>query len=665
MKRYISIFTAAALLLTLITACRNADQNLPETVSNVSSEISVDSNAETDTAENINENNFSKCEEILAGMSTEEKIAQKLMPAFRYYTDENGGLSAVTEINSDISDLISEHGFSGVILFAQNISNVEQTVKLINDMQTANAAAENRPRLFVGVDQEGGSITRIDFGTSFCGNMALAATGNPDNAEECGSIIGSELSALGFNVDFAPVVDVNSNPSNPVIGTRSFSDDSETAALFGGSFVKGIQSQGVSAVLKHFPGHGDTSTDSHTGLPCIYKTYDELKSSDLVPFQKCADLQTDMIMTAHIQFPEIENETYTSISTGEEITLPATLSKTIIKDILRSDMNYHGVVITDAMQMDAIAENFDRLDSAALAFNASVDILLMPMDIYSAEDYEELSQYISDIAQLADNGTISMESIDSSVLRILKLKQNRGLLDTYDIDVTAKTAKAKALVGSAENHTGEWEITQNSITLVKNDNNTLPIKSGKTVVVTANSEENTAVEYAVQKLKDNGKYPNDSEIVVIGRDVGLDTVESEIDGAENVIALSEIGFAEEMNPYSGYGADSLAVDTLIDYAHECNAKFTVISCDLPYDSARYSNADSILIAWSSKGASEDSRISDGDLESYAANIPCAVYLAFSQSDSPVGKLPVDIPKIDDYYGYSTGILYQRGFGLTY
>ena len=664
-KKYISIILAAVLILASITACNDKSETMYERQYEISYEIPNDTDTAQDTVKTVGEIDFNKCEEILADMSTEEKIAQKIMPTFRYFTNENGELTAVTEMNSEISNLLVKHGFSGVILFAQNISTAEQTVKLIHDMQTANAAANNRPQLFIGVDQEGGSISRIDFGTSFCGNMALAATGNSENAKECASLIGSELTALGFNVDFAPVLDVNSNPSNPVIGTRSFSDDPDTAALFGSAFVQGIQSQGVSAALKHFPGHGDTSTDSHIGLPCIYKTYEELKSSELIPFRKCADSGSDMIMTAHIRFPEIEKETYASIATGEEITLPATLSKTIINDILRNDMNYEGVVITDAMQMDAIAENFDRLDSAALAFNASADILLMPMDTYSQSDFDELSRYISDIAELADNGTISMEKIDNSVLRILKLKQKRGLLDCYNADVTEKLEKAHTQVGSADNHNKEWEIAEKSVTLVRNDNNALPIKSGKTVVITAHSDENETVGYALKKLREFENSDISSDVAVICRDMGIDEIESEIDGAKNVIALSEVDFAEELNPYSGYGDDSSVLDTLIEYAHECGAKFTVISCGLPYDSARYMNADGILIAWSAKGASEDSRISDGDLESCGANIPCALYLAFSHIDSPEGKLPLNIPKIDDSYGCSSEILYHRGFGLTY
>ena len=158
-KKCISALLSAILILITITACSDKT----ETVSKTSSETPID----TDTSETVNEIDYSKCDEILSGMSTEEKIAQKLMPTFRYFTNENGELSPVKEINGDISDLLGKHGFSGVILFAQNISSAEQTVKLIDDMQTANTAADNRPQLFVGVDQEGGSITRIDFGTSF------------------------------------------------------------------------------------------------------------------------------------------------------------------------------------------------------------------------------------------------------------------------------------------------------------------------------------------------------------------------------------------------------------------------------------------------------------------------------------------------------------------
>ncbi len=658
LNKYISLFLVLIMCIASITACEEKKTDTPITAEQNTEDLDLSTDA-------VPENNISRCEEILSKMTTEQKVAQKIMPTFRYYTNENGELEAVTEINYEISDILNRYSFGGIILFAQNISTAEQTVRLIDDFQKANAI-NDRPQLFIGVDQEGGSITRIDYGTSFCGNMALAATNDSENAFQCGKVIGSELKSLGFNVDFAPDVDVNNNPYNPVIGTRSFSDDPNIAGEYGAKLMQGLQSQNISAALKHFPGHGDTSTDSHTGLPCINKNYDELKSNELIPFQKCVDLGADMIMTAHIQFPLIETETYTSISSGEKITLPATLSKTIINDILRNDMGYDGVVITDAMLMEAIEENFDKMDSARLAYNAGVDILLMPVDTCSEQDFDVLSEYISNIVELVEKGTIPMENIDSSVLRILKLKEKRGLLDNYvNNDLLTQIENAKSHVGSRENRQTEWEITEKSITLVKNDNGALPIRSGKTVIVPAYSSETDIVEYALQKLKDDGKITDNQSVDIISRDTDIDQLKSEVNDADSVIIMSAVQFAEEMNPNSFYGADSELIDSLIEIAHNSGARVVIISYALPYDCARYQKADGILLAWSSKGGSEDSRIADGDLTSYAANIPCAVYLAFSDEESPVGKLPLDIPQLDSNYYYSEEILYQRGYGLTY
>ncbi len=667
MKKALSVMMSLILICSVFSGCDRFYGENEATESDIVFEISGE---EDETAETLGENiDYSKCEDILNSMSVEEKISQMIMPAFRYYTDDYGQLEAVTEINDDIRECLNSHGFAGVILFAQNISDCEQTVRLIDSLQTANAANDDRPQLFVAVDQEGGSITRIDFGTSFCGNMALGATGDPENARVSGEIIGSELSALGFNVDFAPVVDVNNNPSNPIIGVRSFSDDAEMTSMFGKAFMQGLQTTGVAASLKHFPGHGDTSTDSHTGLPCINKTYDELKENELLPFKSCSDSGADMIMTAHIQFPLIESETYTSVGSGEEVYLPATLSKTIVTDILRNDIGYDGVVITDGMLMDAIAQNFSILDSARLAFGAGVDILLMPVDTSSKYGIDELEGYISDIATLVEDGEIPSENIDSSVMRILKLKQRKGLLEKYDgSEIDKKIETAKTTVGSSENRLKEWETAKKSITLLKNENGTLPIKSpgGKTVVLTADADENEPVEYVFSLLKSEGKIPETAEVSVLCYSYyDTETLRNEIYGAENVIALSKLDYAAQLNPYGSYGYKSASLDTLIDTAHENGASFTLISCGLPYDAARYGSADAIMIAWMSKGMSEDSRIEDGDLSRFGASIPAAIYMAFSEDESPSGKLPLDIPALDDYYAYSDEILYERGYGISY
>ena len=179
---------------------------------------------------------------------------------------------------------------------------------------------------------------------------------------------------------------------------RSFSDDPETVAAHGIVFMKSLQATGAIATLKHFPGHGDTDTDSHTGLPCIDRSYEEIQGRELIPFKAAIDAGADAVMTAHIQYPQIETATYVSKLTGEEITLPATLSQTIITDILRTDLGFDGVVITDAMGMDAIEQHFDKYDAAKLAIEAGVDIILEPVDTSTKEGIEELCTYIKTLA---------------------------------------------------------------------------------------------------------------------------------------------------------------------------------------------------------------------------------------------------------------------------
>ena len=476
-------------------------------------------------------------EDFLSTMTTEEKVAQMLMPAFSTYDGVK-----VTTLNEQLENLIANHGFAGVILFAQNNNSTEQTLKLIDSMQKANIKNDDRPQLLISVDQEGAGVTRLADGTQGPGNMALGATGDSQNAYDIGEIIGTELKSIGYNVDFAPVVDVNSNPSNPIIGIRSFSDDASLVAEFGSEFMKGLKEQNIITSLKHFPGHGDTSTDSHTGLPRIEKTYDELKQNELIPFQKCIVDGTEMIMTAHIQYPKIETDTYTSIKDGTEIEIPATLSKKIITDILRNDLGYNGVVVTDAMNMQAISNHFNKLDSARLAINAGVDIILMPVNVLNAEGIANLESYIMDVADMVDNDEKLMENVNKAVLRILTLKENNGLLATYDAsNLDTKIENAKNIVGSKENHDKEWEICKKSITLVKNDIGMLPIKnSEKTVILVPYANEVLAGEYAIQKLKEDEIIPNDMDIsVFLIRNKELSEITDTIKDAKNVILITE------------------------------------------------------------------------------------------------------------------------------
>ena len=595
-------------------------------------------------------------EEILNGMTTKEKVAQMLMPAFREF---NG--ADVTELNTQLKDLISKHGFAGVILFDENNKETEQTTKLIDSLQNANIQNADRPCLFISVDQEGGTITRLAEGTQGPGNMAIGATGDSSNAYKIGEIIGQELYSMGYNVDFAPDMDVNSNPSNPVIGVRSFSDDPQFVTEYGKQFITGLKKQKIIPSLKHFPGHGDTETDSHTGLPRIEKTYDELKRNELIPFENCIKNGAEMIMTAHIQFPKIETDKYKSIKDGNEIELPATLSKKIITDILRKDLGYNGVVVTDAMNMQAVSDNFTKIDSAKLAINAGVDIILMPVTVTSEAEITELENYISDIANLVDSGEISVENVNNSVLRILTLKENNGLLEKYNnTNLQAKIDQARKTVGTQENHHKEWQIASKSITLVKN-NGMLPIQNNeKTTILVPYDNETLSGEYAIQRLKQDKIIPQNMDISVHSiRNKQINEIEEYIQDAKNVVLITEQYSEEALS-----GGKYTICDEIVEYVHKKGNKITCISCYLPYDVARLQKADALLIAYSARGMDEKPNFQNGTVKTYGVSIPCAIYTAFNQQ-TELGKLPVNIPKLDNKYKYTAENLYEKNFGLQY
>lgn len=603
-------------------------------------------------------------DDYLSSMSTEDKISYMIMPAFRYSTDDEGNNTNVTEITDDIEAALQKHSFGGVILFGQNTPTNEGTIRLTDALQKANAKGGSRPQLIISIDQEGGNVTRLGQGTVMPGNMALGAANDTSLTKEAASMIGSELAALGINADFAPDVDVNSNPSNPIIGVRSFSDDPQIVAEQGAAFVQALNGSGVISTLKHFPGHGDTDTDSHTGLPLINKSYDEIRQNELVPFQTCIDAGSQMIMTAHIQYPQIETNTYKSKLTGEEIYLPATLSKTIITDILRGDMGYNGVVITDAMEMDAIAKHFDKYDAAKMAIDAGVDIMLIPVDTTTKAGFEEMDNYISTLADKADSGEISIEKINAAVKRILTLKENNGLMTPYDgSDIESRVEYAINHVGTKENHDKEWELAKKAITLVKNDNDTLPLTkpNQKTVILVPYDDETIPMNYAVRMLTQDGKLPEGAVIEAYSyRKRTLEDMMPTTEGADNVIFLSEIYSASALS-----GDTAKMADSICDDIHSRNGRFIVMSVNLPYDVARYQKSDAIMLAYLAVSMPVDPEDKTKEIQKYGANMPAALYMMFSDEAAPTAKLPVNILQLDESYSYTDTMLYERGFGLTY
>ena len=596
----------------------------------------------------------SKVDTILSQMSNEDKIAQMIMPSFRKQPGVN--------INEDnIKDIISTYNFAGVILYAENTPDIESTIRFVDLLQNANK--NNYSRLLISIDQEGGYVTRLGIGTKMPGNMALTATNNSNYAYNSAKIIGSELKVLGINTNFAPVVDVNSNPSNPVIGIRSFSDDANTVATYSEKFMQGLQSEGIITSLKHFPGHGDTKTDTHTGLAIINKTYDELKQSELIPFQKLINSGTDMIMTAHIEFPNIETDTYVSKKDGNTYTLPATLSKKILTDILRNDMGYNGIIVTDALDMAAISSQFGIEDASIRAINAGVDILLMPYTYDS--QINEFKAYIQSLASKI--GTeINEDNVNASVRRILKLKEEKGLLEEYDNpNLEEKITNAKNIVSSKENHNEEFEIAKKSITMIKNDDNVLPINSeDKTVILYEYGSHIEAVNNAIRLLKKDGNDINEENISVYpfykNNQLPLDEVKEAVKDAKNVVMIrSSYGNADLKDP------DVDKMNELIDYVHEKGGKVIAMSTQLPYDIVKFKNADALVLTYFANGIWINLDDYEKELPSYGPNVMAGIYMLFTQKDNMNGVLPVNIYNLDDNNNYTNELLYQRGFGLKY
>jgi len=364
-------------------------------------------------------------------MSIDEKLGQMMCLEFRYWEDEDlnkkttankekTSLKPVKEINNEIKNVISKYHIGNIILFSQNFENKNQTKKLVSDLQKS-ATESGNPPLIIAVDQEGGKVERFSFGRNKLKNNGELKTSS--EAFKKGQKIAEELSELGINCDFAPVVDINSNPKNPVINVRSFGNNPKVVAEFGKSFLDGLHSKKIIATAKHFPGHGDTEIDSHFSLPKVNKSLEDLKKVELKPFKNLVDAGVDIVMIAHISLPKIESKTITSKKDGKQIFLPATLSNKVLKDILRKQIGFSGVIITDAMNMKAISENFSKEEAVKRAIAAGADIICMPVEICSKHDVYKLDNLFKNLKDAISRGEISEAEINSSTSRIMELKE--------------------------------------------------------------------------------------------------------------------------------------------------------------------------------------------------------------------------------------------------
>ncbi len=654
---------------------------------------------------------------LVTGMTLEEKIAQKFVVDFRYFCAQSTDTcsTAFTQMQPEVSTFIKRQQLGGVILFSNNIQSVSQTVQLTDDIQKAAFAGRLGIGYLITTDQEGGTVLRTprDTSTRFTGNMSIGATYAQyatQYAGQVGVVLANELAVLGINVDHAPVLDVNVNPNNPVINVRSFSDSPDMIGRLALAMQVAIQSQGIGSTVKHFPGHGDTQVDSHYGLPLVNHDLATIRSVDLYPFQYAFDRSPpDMVMTAHIQYPALDSSMVaasTPAYIGQSMMRPATLSRAILSNLLRDDMHYQGVVITDAMNMAGIAAFFLAQDAVLKTFAAGADIALMPIGLSTEAELQAFDRLLQFVMQAVRTGALSESEIDASVLRILKLKKKLGLLNSSSAPVQARIEAALATVGSASHLAVERELAERSITLIKNgnaDSPTLPpdSKTLQNITVLAskvnqgnalrNGLQRAAAEQGNTSLQVNVFVTNTmdsvavnneiarSQLLIIASDANKVTpVETGAVAARSLMSSTEPSTYElAMAVLQGSGTLVVGEDMTaplpqrkavflsrtdqekvlvmiasLQAAKALNVPSVFVSLAAPYESAVFAAySDSVIASYNGSTYVDTQGVEVG--VAYQALSRLILGAVF-----PTARLPIDIPALD-----GKSVLYPRGYGL--
>ena len=644
-----------------------------------------------------------RIEEILAGMSLEDKIAQMIMPALRTWDGEK--VTSLTDAPA-LAEALGRHPYGGVILFGQNIVDAGQTVRLVSDLQANNARVAGAVPYFIAADQEGGSVARLTMGTRGTGSMAIGATGDAgaEHARAIGEVFGEELSALGINVNLGPCIDVILDLTDLGMSTRVFSDDPQAVSALGIAFADGVGQSDVVTCYKHFPGAGDGS-DYPTSIPL---TLEQLKQNGLLTYGAAIEAGAEMVMISATTFPEIDDAVLMADGATKGC-YPATLSPRIVTRMLREELGFDGVVMTDALEMEQFVTEPDTqaalfageratvahdLQVAEKVINAGCDILLIPTDLNGPDAARYYDEYIAGIADLVGEGAIPAARVDESVRRILALKARRGVLDmdVSGADVEEKAAAASQIVGSAAHHAVERETARQAITLLKDDG-ALPLSgSGSTVVILGRTAlDDTPIRYAVDLLMAGGAIDADARIedritgesrgdanartrIVIdhyydtadgGQLVYSDELAASIQGADAVVCLSAVGAG--INQLQDDRPAMQGVSRALDEAHQAGAAFVLLSDNLPVDAARFQDADAIVCAYLSAGFGIDPTARTSGSENVGAanaNVPAALMAIFGAADMP-GRLPINLPALERQpngsWAYGETILYARGY----
>ena len=565
--------------------------------------------------------------EELRKMSLEEKVGQLI----------SVGVNA-TFLNQDsdayrtLKRHVEDNKIGGIILFR---GPVYESVILMNRMQQL-----ARYPLLISADLEAGAGMRFDDTVNFPWNMAVAATGNPDFARRQGEITAREARALGVHQIFAPVVDINNNAANPVINVRSYGEDPADVARFAAAFTEGAQAAGAIATAKHFPGHGDTAVDSHRGLPEINVTRERLNSVEFVPFQASVNAGVGSVMVGHIALPQIDSTAIKPLPRNikskpidtdeggeiieEKATMPATLSP-VLGRILRNDLKFSGMIVTDALSMSGLTIYFTPEESAVRALEAGADMLLKPADVDAA---------FRGVREAVKRGRITEQRLEESVRKLLAWKYDLGLVEQRIAPIDA----IDRVVGSRDVHKLAGEIAERAITLVRDEDKLLPLKNLKpdtrvfNLAITNGDDRNWISNPFVTKLNRSGVKV---ETIVLDDRSSEQDVQKAIELAKsaNVVFASMYGRVRSGQALSvGLpNAGSRALNAIIE------AKLPVIGISFgnPYLLQNYPGLRAYVVAY-------------GDMPS----LQQAAGRALMGEIDMVGKLPISLPG-----------LYPRGTGI--
>jgi beta-N-acetylhexosaminidase len=502
-------------------------------------------------------------------LTLREQVAQLIMPQIggEYWpTDADAAAAALRLVTDErVGGFVTGIGASPYDLAAK-----------FNMLQRA-----SRLPLLIAADLESGPSMRFRGGTVLPGNMALGATGREDDAYAVGRIIAREARAVGIHINFAPVVDVNNNPANPIINTRSFGEDAVQVGRMGAAFIRGLRDNGVLATAKHFPGHGDTGTDSHLALPVIVAGRLRLDSVELVPFRMAVSAGVDAVMTAHIALPGV---------TGDSA-LPATLAPLMLDTILRGELGFRGLVVTDALNMGAVVNRYGAARAAVLALKAGADILLMPTDVPAA---------INAIVDAVTSREIPLERLQASVERVLLAKERMGLFRRRFTDLNALARH----VGTREDRLAADAIAHRAIVLARDDSSLVPLlgRRRRALVVAINDEGSmvTGTAFTAQ-LRAGGASVQLMRLYPASGPASYDSVRAAARQAGAVIVIAS------PRPVSNQPNAVVIPDSAAALVQELALQrlpLIVVSAGSPYLIGQVPAAPTYLVAWSGSEVAE-------------------------------------------------------------